>query len=142
MVSPKCQYILNEIVYFKWPHWQNVRRAPKIAWSFIQLVIVIITSCFYIPLRLAGQRRCCERDDGSWWKFKQFYEHPYSKFVNHTMGYLVFLSFVIATSFDKDFDKVLAGLKWIGKFRDSFIGIFVIKLVLENCFHFFWFCSS
>ena len=142
MASPKCQYILNEIVYFKWPHWQDMGRAPKIAWSVIQFFIVIITSCFYIPLRLAGKLRCCERDDGSWWKFRKFYEHPYSKFINHTTGYLVFLSFVIVTSFQQEFATTVTGLVSIGKSCDSFIGIFVIKFVLENSFHFLCFCSG
>ena len=116
MASPKCQYILNEIVYFKRPHWQNVGRAPKIAWSIIQLVIVIVASLVYIPFRLAGKFRCCDKDDESCWKkcFRELYEHPYSKFVNHTMGYLVFLAFVIATSFDEEFATEAAGLVWIG----------------------------
>ena len=141
MASPKCQYILNEIVYFKWPHWQNMRRAPKIALSFIQLFIVIITSWIYIPLRLAGKCRTCERDDENWWKYK-LYEHPYCKFINHTTWYLVFLSLVIATSFEQDFATTKTGLVYIGKSHDSSIGIFLIKFVLENCFHFVCFCSG
>ena len=42
----------------------------------------------------------CDRDDRSLWDFREIYEHPYSKFINHTMWYLAFLGFIMSTSFE------------------------------------------
>ncbi len=115
--SPKCQSILNEIIYYEWPYWQNMSRMTKIPWFFFQLVFVAVSSIFYIPIRLVRKFPCCDGDDDMWWKFRKIYEHPYSKFINHTTWYLVFLFFIFSTSFEHEFGTTVTGLVWIGKLQ-------------------------
>ena len=121
MSSPKCQSILNEIVYYEWPYWQNMSRVAKMPWFFFQLVFVTVCSIVYIPVRLVRKFRCCtcDKDDNMWWEFREMYEHPYSKFINHTMWYLVFLFFIFSTSFEHEFGTTVTGLVWIGKSQVS-----------------------
>jgi len=126
VASPKCQYILNEIIYYEWPHWQNISRTTKFAWSFLQLVFVAISSVFYVPLRLARKFPCC---DERWWEFREMYEHPYSKFINHTTWYLVFLGFIILTSFEHEYGTTVTGLVWIGKLCKSCFFFSVEKIL-------------
>ena len=113
--SPKCQSILNEIIYYEWPYWQNMSRITKLAWFFLQLVFVAVSSIVYIPIRLARKFSCCNKDDNTWWEFRELYEHPYSKFINHTMWYLGFLYFIFLTSFEHEFGTTVTGLVYIGK---------------------------
>ena len=115
MASPKCQYILNEVIYFEWPHWQTMSRLPKIAWSFIQLAFVTLSSPVYIPLRLARRSSRCDKGARNLWWFREMYEHPFSKFINHTTWYLVFLAFAFSSSFEQEFGTTVTGLLSIGK---------------------------
>ena len=123
VTSPKCQHILNEIVYYEWPHWQNTNLLTKLAWSFFQLVMVSVSIAFYIPVRLARKRPCCNKDHWRWWKFREMYEHPYCKFVNHNMWYLLFLVFIFLTTFAQAFGAEITGfLTWQGE-RSSGAGM-------------------
>ncbi|KAJ7377773.1 Short transient receptor putative channel 4 [Desmophyllum pertusum] len=85
-------------------------RITKLAWFFLQLIFVAVSSIFYIPIRLARTFPCCNKDDNNWWEFRELYEHPYSKFINHTMWYLGFLSFILLTSFEHEFGTTVTGL--------------------------------
>ena len=137
MASDKCQTILNEVIYYGCPSWQKKSRTPKILWSIVQLIcfIFIPIPLVYIILRLCkewcgvtcqecrpdrgngdGQRDCCvscrcHKCDG----FPLLFEHPYSKFVNHTVFYLVFLGFLIAASFEEEFGTTDSGIVCIGQ---------------------------
>ncbi|KAJ7377783.1 hypothetical protein OS493_026350 [Desmophyllum pertusum] len=130
VASPKCQYVLNEIVYRGWTNWQDKGIVRKILWFFLQLLLVTITCPVYIPVRLI--RRCCsccyEFEDECWWKFRKLYEYPYSKFINHTMSYVVFLCLVFASSFQDEFDTTKTGLAWI----DFVVLAFVVGLLLQE----------
>lgn len=114
VASPKCQRILDEIIYYQWPHWQDKGRAIKFAWSIVQLLMVAISSFAYIFLRLLRKSPCFNEDDGCWWDFREIYEHPFSKFINHSTWYMVFLVFVILNSVQQSFAIRLWGLEWIG----------------------------
>ena len=116
VASPKCQYILNEIIYRGWRNWQDKGILRKASWFLIQFVLVAITCFVYIPVRLL--RRCCgcgKVEDICCWKFRKLYELPYSKFINHTMSYVLFLCLVFASSFQDKFGTTKTGLAWIGK---------------------------
>ena len=121
MASEKCESILNEIVYFGWPGWQKKKRMPKILWSFlIQLTASIFLCIPYTVYRAFKDCRClscCDQcEPKSCWKlFRERFEHPYSKFVNHTTWYMVFLAFLIAASFEDTFGRTWIGLEWIGE---------------------------
>ena len=117
VASPKCQFVLNEVVYRGWRNWQDQGILKKTAWFLLQFVLVAITCLVYIPVRLI--RRCsrCKKFEGKCcWKFRKLFEHPYSKFINHTMSYLLFLSLVFASSYQDEFGTTKTGLVLIGKF--------------------------
>ena len=114
VASPKCQRILDEIIYYQWPYWQDVRRVTKFAWSIVQLLMVAISCFVYIPLRLLRKSPCFDEGDGCWWNFREIYEHPFSKFINHSTWYMVFLVFVFLNSMQHSFATRLMGLEWIG----------------------------
>ena len=118
VASPNCQYILNEIVYLGWRNWQDKGIVRKALWFFIQLLIVASTCIFYIPIRLVrlSTRSCSGFTNVFCWKFRKLYELPYSKFINHTLSYVVFLGLVFASSFQDKFRTTTTGLIWFGKF--------------------------
>ena len=119
VTSPKCQSVLNEIVYYEWPYWQNMSCLTKMAWFFFQLLFVAVSCIFYIPVRLASKFPSRDKDNSIWWRFREKYEHPYSKFINHTMWYLGFLFFIFSTSFEREFGTTETGLVWLGKSRET-----------------------
>lgn len=82
VTSPKFQSVLNEIVYYEWPYWQNMSCLKKMAWFFFQLLFVAVSCIFYMPVRLARKFPCSDKDDNIWWRFREKYEHPYSKFIH------------------------------------------------------------
>ncbi|XP_068695737.1 short transient receptor potential channel 6-like isoform X1 [Montipora foliosa] len=148
VASDKCQATLNEVIYFQWRGWQKKNRTPKILWSIVQLLLFTIPGIplFYMILRLSkefcgviathqecrpgmemgeGQRGCCE-------DFRLLFEHPYSKFVNHIMFYLVFLGFLIAASFEEEFGTTDTGLVWI----EWVILGFVVGLLVQEFLEF------
>lgn len=104
VASPKCQFVLNEIVYRGCRKWQDEGFVIKATWFLLQLILVTVTSIVYIPVRLIRKCYCCNQlNDKSCWKFRKFYEHPYSKFINQTMSYVVFLCLVFASSYQDEF---------------------------------------
>ena len=121
VASPKCQRILDEIIYYQWPHWQDVGRVTKFAWSIVQLLMVAISCFVYIPLRLLRKSPCFDEDDECWWNFREIYEHPFSKFINHSTWYMVFLVFVILNSMQQSFATRLMGLEWTGIYVTLFL---------------------
>ena len=121
MASPKCQYALNEIVYRGWGNWQHTGIPRKTLWFVFHLLFVALTCLVYIPVRLIQRCYCPQKFKVKCcWKFRKFYEHPYSKFINHAMPYLIFLSFLFASSFQDKFGTTITGLAWVGKFSANF----------------------
>jgi len=125
VASPRCQSILNEIIYQD-QCWQNRNLIVKLFWALlIQLPLVIIFSLIYVPYHLVDlclkKVSCsnCLRFQCKWYCFrlvKNTFQHPYSKFVNHTTGYLVFLCAISANTFETNFESPLAGLSTLGKY--------------------------
>lgn len=104
MASPKCQYILNEIIYLGWQKRQDEGFMTKAILFLVQFLLVSLTSIVYIPLRLIRRCRCRGQfEDRCFWKFRKLYEHPYSKFINQTMSYVLFLCLVFASSYQDEF---------------------------------------
>ena len=104
----------DHLLSYQWPHWQDVGRVTKFAWSIVQLLMVAISCFVYIPLRLLRKSPCFDEGDGCWWNFREIYEHPFSKFINHSTWYMVFLVFVFLNSMQHSFATRLVGLEWIG----------------------------
>ena len=127
VASPRCQFILNEIIYYKWPDWQDKSLSRKLLWMVVQLLLTTIITPFYIPFRVFEKMRsrvcpsmssdsvCPTKTRVEW--VQNLYEHPYSKFVNHTMSYLAFLCLLFVSSFAvmDDYKTSETGLVWIGK---------------------------
>ena len=114
VASPKCQQILDKVIYYDWPHWQDAAGVTKLAWSMVQLLMVAISCFVYIPLRILRKSPCFDEDDGCWWNFREIYEHPFSKFINYSTWYMVFLVFVFLNSMQRSFATRLMGLEWLG----------------------------
>ena len=112
MASPNCQYVLNEIVYLGWGNWQDQGIVRKVLWFLFQFFLVAITCTVYIPIRLVRLCSCSEYDIWCW----KLYELPYSKFINHTVWYMLFLCVLFASTFQDKFETTKTGLTWIGKF--------------------------
>ena len=118
VVSPKCQFVLDEIIYHGWRKWRDRGIVRKTLWLFLHCFLVAITSLVYIPIRLVQRSWCCGKPQNSCcWKFRKLYELPYAKFVNHTTSYLLFLSVLFASSFPPDYGATQTGLLRIGKFN-------------------------
>ena len=119
VASAKCQSILNEVVYFGCPSWQKKGRISKILWSFLVQLLFLFILPIWIPYscyRALKDCPCCDQCGLKGWKFiRRQFEHPYSKFVNHTICYMVFLGFLIAASFQDTFGRTWIGLEWIGE---------------------------
>ncbi|XP_068695743.1 short transient receptor potential channel 4-like [Montipora foliosa] len=136
VASDKCQAILNKVIYYDWKDWQTKTRAPKILRSFLFLIPTLLCSPFYIVLRLWNHFCCsgCYAKDSERWRcFRLWFEHPYSKFVNHTMCYLVFLGFLIAASFEEEFGTTYTGLVWIDWVILAFVLGLLVQEVLASC---------
>ena len=119
VASAKCESILNEVVYFGCPSWQKMDRKRKILWSFFVLLLFLlllpiwILYIIYLAFKDCLRRDHRESECGKF--FRRQFEHPYSKFVNHTLSYTVFLAFLIAASFQDTFGRTWIGLEGIGE---------------------------
>ena len=117
VTSPKCQLILDEVVYHEWPMWQSKGLAAKtLRLLFHYLFIISLGVIIYLPLRLIlkGCLCCKSSDQERCWKLRRLFELPYSKFINQTMSYLIFLCMVFASTFQNKF-QTKAGMSNIGK---------------------------
>ena len=125
--SPGCQYILNEIIYQD-PRWQDRNIAVKMLWAvFVQLLLVVVLSTVYVPyklMRVCMKKTYCKKSNSmsscgcnnDFFSFvKDVFEHPYSKFINHTTWYLVFLILVIVSTFKRNFGTTSTGFSILGK---------------------------
>ncbi|XP_067017232.1 short transient receptor potential channel 5-like isoform X1 [Acropora muricata] len=133
VASAKCESILDEIVYFGRPNWQKEKRIPKILWLFfVYLPFLFIPLCIpYTIYRAFKDCLCYDQLDGEpkcWKVIRRQFEYPYSKFVNHTLSYTVFLAFLIATSFQDTFGRTWIGLEGI----DWVILAFVVGLLMQE----------
>ena len=127
VASPRCQFILNEIIYYKWPDWKDKSLTRKLLWMVVQLLLTTIFTPFYTLFRVFERmhsRVCpsmvsdsvCPTETRVEW-VQNLYENPYSKFVNHTMSYLAFLCLLFVSSFAvmDDYKTSKTRLVWIGK---------------------------
>ena len=114
VASPNCQFVLDEVIYHGNPGWRNRGIGIKAVWCLFQLLLVsLLTIPLYIPLKLTRKNfPCCVFDCH---KLIMLYEHPYSKFLNHTMSYMIFLALIFGSSFEYKYGPGGAGLTWIGK---------------------------
>lgn len=115
MTSPKCQFILDEVIYRDCPEWQDKGILKKTLLFCLQLIFVIITSIGYIFILLCPKCTTCV-ENPRLWKFKKQFEHPYSKFINHVMSYVAFLCLIYASSFEYEIRAGWGALIWIGKY--------------------------
>lgn len=118
VTSPKCQLILDEVVYHEWPMWQSKGLAVKtLRLLFHYLFIISLGVIIYLPLRLIlkGCLCCKSSDQERCWKLRRLFELPYSKFINQTMSYSVFLCLVFASTFQSKFITDGTGMSNIGK---------------------------
>ena len=114
VTSPKCQFILDEVIYYDSPQWQNKGILKKTLLFCLQLIFVIITSIGYIFILLCP--KCTTCDENCCWRwFRNVFEHPYSKFINHVMSYVTFLCLIYASSFEYEIRAGWGALTWIGK---------------------------
>ena len=122
MTSPKCQFILDEVIYYDSPQWQNKGILKKTLLFCLQLIFVIITSIGYIFILLCP--KCTTCDENCCWRwFRNVFEHPYSKFINHVMSYVTFLCLIYASSFKYEIRAGWGALTWL-----------VSKLLSKHCF--------
>ena len=118
VASPKCQFVLNEIVYRGWRNWRDAGIVRKTLWLFLHFCLVAITCLVYIPVRLFRRSCSCRiPQDNYCWKFRKLYELPYAKFVNHTTSYVLFLGLLFTSSYGHEIGATQTGLVWIGKFH-------------------------
>lgn len=122
--SPGCQVILNEIIYYKIPGWQDKSKVRKLIWFLFQLVLVSVLTGFYIFYRPFKKMckcsdccKCCDCCKRFCDEVENLYEHPYNKFVNHTMSYIVLLCLLVASTFgfEHEYRTSTSGLLIIGK---------------------------
>ncbi|XP_015778813.1 PREDICTED: short transient receptor potential channel 4-like isoform X2 [Acropora digitifera] len=132
VASAKCESILNEVVYFGCASWQKMDRKRKILWSFLVQLPFLFFSLMWIPYAFYLALKdcpCCNHRESECWKFiRRQFEHPYSKFVNHTISYMVFLGFLITASVEDTFGRTWFGLEWI----DWVIIAFVVGLLIQE----------
>ena len=118
VTSPKCQFILDEIVYREWPMWQDKGLAVKtLRFLFHYIFIISLGVIIYLPLRLIlkGCLCCKSNDQERCWKLRRLFELPYSKFINQTMSYSIFLCMIFASTFHSKFITDGTGMSNIGK---------------------------
>ena len=113
VASPNCQFVLDEVIYHGNPGWRNRGIGIKAGWCLFQLLLVSLTIPFYIPLKLIRKNFPCCGFDCHWLRI--LYEHPYSKFLNHTLSCIIFLAIIFGSSFEYKYGPGGAGLTWIGK---------------------------
>lgn len=113
VASPNCQFVLDGVIYKQSPGWRNRGIGIKAAWCLLQLLLVSLTIPFYIPLKLIRKNFPCCGFDSHW--LRKLYEDPYSKFLNHTMSYMIFLALIFGSSFEYTYGPDGAGLTWIGE---------------------------
>ncbi|KAK2555375.1 Short transient receptor potential channel 5 [Acropora cervicornis] len=112
-----------------------MNRERKIRWSFfVQLPFLFLffpLTCIPYTFYRALLKDCpyCNHCEPECWKFiRRQFEHPYSKFVNHTIFYMVFLGFLMAASVEDTFGTTSIGLEWI----DLVIIAFVVGLLIQE----------
>ena len=95
------------------PDWQDKSTAKKFIWFILQFILIQCVTIFYIFIRpfqkiwCSNSECCCEK----------LYEHPYYKFINHTMSYIAFLCVLFASTFgfEHEYRTSTSGLSIIGK---------------------------
>lgn len=132
VTSPKCQFILDEVIYRDCPEWQDKGILKKTLLFCLQLIFVIITSIGYIFILLCPKCTTCV-ENPRLWKFKKQFEHPYSKFINHVMSYVAFLCLIYASSFEYEIRAGWGALTWIDYAVISYVIGLLLQEVVECC---------
>ncbi|RMX40941.1 hypothetical protein pdam_00023755, partial [Pocillopora damicornis] len=94
--SPRCQAILDAIIFYKMRDWQDKSMAKKFFWSLLQFVVILLVTPIYVIVR-PFMKTCCRC-------LEELYEHPYNKFANHISFYIVFLGLLFASTFGFEHD--------------------------------------
>lgn len=134
VTSPKCQFILDEIVYREWPMWQDKGLAVKtLRFLFHYIFIISLGVIIYLPLRLIlkGCLCCKSNDQERCWKLRRLFELPYSKFINQTMSYLISLCMVFASTFQNKFQTIKAGMSYIELAALAFVVGLLVQEAME-----------
>lgn len=106
VASYNCQYVLNEVINRGWWDWRDEGFVVKSIWFLFHFIFSLVMSIPYLLIKLlnCGASSCC-----SCWKLRKFFEHPYSKFINHLMSYLTFLCTIITSSFPSVYSRTSSG---------------------------------
>ncbi len=116
VASPRSQFVLNEIIYYQWEDWQDKSWVLKCLWFVVQLLLIAVCTIFYIPFRIFKEMQCSKCSEINWC-IESLYEHPYSKLINHTMSYIVFVGLLFAATFgfEDEYGSSTTGLSRVGK---------------------------
>ncbi|XP_022789160.1 short transient receptor potential channel 4-like [Stylophora pistillata] len=130
VTSPKCQLIFDEVVYREWPMWYDKGLAVKTLRFLFHFIVMSFGIIAYLFLRLIMRGCCCCKlnEKEGLWRLRKLYELPYSKFINQTMSYLVFLCLVFASTFQTKFGTTKTGLGAI----DYAVLTFVVGLSVQE----------
>lgn len=125
MASARCQSVLDQIIFYKCPEWKDEGIMRKFVWVVVQLILTTILTPFYISLRIFEKvfrkksSNMCSSGIAkkSIERIRSLYEHPYSKFVNHSMSYFLFLALLLLSTFgfENEYKSTSVGLTRIGK---------------------------
>lgn len=134
MGSPKCQFILNEVICYKWSDFQDQSRTRKIFRFVVHFLLITIITPFYIPFRIFekiwpkkssnmyANMRCpwSNRWQRRAQKFIEWvqtlYEDPFRKFANHLISYVVLLCLLFSSTLGGLNTASALGLSRNGKF--------------------------
>ena len=123
MSSPKCQSVLNEIIYYN-PSWQDKNTFIKMCWFLFCSIMASVSIAVYLPYLVIKEINCnggyCDEDGCCCYcvlgLVKQLFEHPYSRFASHTTYYIAFLLVLYFASHETDYGSTSIGFTNIGKF--------------------------
>lgn len=138
VASARCQSVLDQIIFYKCPEWKDEGIMRKFVWVVVQLILTTILTPFYISLRIFEKvfrkksSNMCSSGIAkkSIERIRSLYEHPYSKFVNHSMSYFLFLALLLLSTFgfENEYKSTSVGLTRI----DYAVIVFLIGLILQE----------
>ncbi|XP_022789677.1 short transient receptor potential channel 4-like isoform X3 [Stylophora pistillata] len=143
VAGPRCQFILNLVTFEGWPDWKSKSWVEKTIRWFVHFLLSTIIAPIYILLRLIGKvcpsksnsacflsnNHCqrCVQEVFEW--VHSLYESPFSKFVNHTMSYIILLCLLFWSTMGNEVEYYSeAGLDTL----DYAVLVFVLGLSLRD----------
>ncbi|XP_066022250.1 short transient receptor potential channel 4-like [Pocillopora verrucosa] len=134
--SPRCQAILDEVIFYEMRDWQDKSMAKKFFRCLCQFfVVLLVTPLFYVFIRPPMKIWRSLSDIECLAYVEKLYEYPYNKFANHTMFYIVFLCLLFASTFgfEHEYRTSTTGLSSIDyAVLVYFIG-FLLQEIWEVC---------